>query len=102
MGRSLAAWAISMSEGTLVRVAMTSEVRSRGEKREFASLQTEHPVRVLTGQRNHVLYGKTSNLGNPGCHQPHIGWLVALAAMRNRCEIRSIGLHEEAIGRSFP
>src|SRR5438477_501858 len=116
MGRSFAAWAISISDGTLALNAYLrdegvakSEAR-RGPSALPASLLAlryslscyslpKDPHRIRRRDLAELLELESPHLGHATGHVDHPGRLVALAAMRRRRQVRRVGLHQEPVER---
>src|SRR5688572_22100810 len=93
MGRSLAAWAMAISDGTVVTGCDSPLWRNESEP------EAEHARGILSGARDHLVGRQAPHRGDPLRHLPDEGGLVALAAMRDGREIGPVGLDQQPVER---
>src|SRR3954454_10426390 len=98
MGRSFAACAMAISEGTGVSVPVTGSSQSGVGS---GSLETKNPTRVFAGHLNQFVDRHLSYQRESLRHVAHKAGLVALAPMRNRGEIGTVGLEQQPVDRGL-
>src|SRR5215211_5733309 len=89
---------MAMSEGTGVSVAVTGSSQSGVGS---GGLQLKYPARVLAGRLNQLLNRHLANQRDPLRDVPHKAGLVALPPMRNRSQIRTVGLEQQPVHRGL-
>src|SRR5262245_58930414 len=98
MGRSLAAWAMAMSEGTVTGVPR-SEARMAIRHLLSVPGAVEDAGCVCTGRSDQVVRRNTSYLRDTLGHAADIRGLVTRAAVRHGREVRAVGFDQRSIQR---
>src|SRR3954449_7289150 len=98
MGRSFAACAMAISEGTGVSVPVTGSSQSGVGS---GVLELKNSTRVFAGDLDQFVYRHLSNLCDSLRDVADKAGLVALAPMRNRREIGTVGLEQQPVDRGL-